>query len=106
MFRETADALGVAFVILAVSAAGATLRDRIAGRRQRGGDASEATPDVLDAQLRADEPLDADEQPFVVQWDANDRQDMLTLPAAPILDALQRSVPPRECAARTMEPLP
>ena len=72
MFREAAAALGVPFVILAVSAAEATLRDRIARRRQRGGDASEATLEVLDAQLRADEPLDADEQPFVVPWDTSD----------------------------------
>ena len=72
MFRETAAALGVPFVILAVSAPEATLRERIARRRQRGDDASEATLDVLDAQLRADEPLDAEEQPFVVQWEAKD----------------------------------
>src|SRR5580765_3540253 len=36
MFREAAAALGVPFVILEVSAAEATLRDRIARRRQRG----------------------------------------------------------------------
>jgi aminoglycoside phosphotransferase family enzyme/predicted kinase len=101
MFRETAAALDVPFVILAVSASEPTLRDRIAQRRQRGGDASEATIDVLDAQLRANEPLGADEQPFVVRWDAGGRQDMLTLPAAPILDALQRSARPVD--VRTME---
>ena len=97
MFREAAAALGVPFLILAVSAAEATLRDRITRRRQRGGgDASEATIEVLDAQLRGYEPLDADEQPFVVRWDTGGSQDTLTLPAAPILDALQRSAMPRD----------
>jgi aminoglycoside phosphotransferase family enzyme/predicted kinase len=69
MFHETAVELGVPFVILAVSAAEATLRERIGRRRQRGDDASEATIEVLDAQLRAYEPLDAEEQRFVVSWE-------------------------------------
>jgi len=98
MFREAAAVLGVPFMILAVSAPVATLRDRIARRRQQGGDASEATIDVLDAQLDAAEPLDADEQPFVVRWDGDGSQDTLTLPAAPILDALQRGAMPRKSA--------
>ena len=103
MFREAAEALGVAFVILAVSAAEATLRDRIARRRQRGGDASEATIEVLDAQLRAEEPPDADEQPLVVRWDAGD-SDMPKRPAAPIIEAWQHHARPLDCAARTIEP--
>ncbi len=68
IFRETAAALGLPFVIVAVSAPEATLRERIARRRQRGDDASEATIAVLEAQLRACEPLDAAELPFVVRW--------------------------------------
>jgi aminoglycoside phosphotransferase family enzyme/predicted kinase len=70
MFRDTAAALGVPFVILAVSVPDATLRERIARRQQRGDDASEATIEVLDAQRRSHEPLDAAEQPFVVRWEA------------------------------------
>ena len=65
---------------------------------------SEATLDVLDAQLRADKPLDADEQPFVVRWEAN-HPDLFTLPAAPILDALQHHARPLGGAVRTREPL-
>ena len=74
-----------------MSAPEATLRERIVRRRQRGDDASEATIEVLDAQRRAYEPLDVEEQRFVVPWEAGGSQDTLTLPAAPILDALQRS---------------
>jgi len=66
MFRETATTLAVPFVIVDVPASEGTLRERIARRRQRGADASEATLDVLDAQLRADEPLDVEERRFVV----------------------------------------
>jgi aminoglycoside phosphotransferase family enzyme/predicted kinase len=69
MFRETATALGVPFVILDLSAPEATLRERIARRRRRGDDASEATSDVLDAQLRDNEPLDVEEQRFVMKWE-------------------------------------
>jgi aminoglycoside phosphotransferase family enzyme/predicted kinase len=93
MFREAAAALGVPFVILAVSASEATLRERIARRRQRGGDASEATVDVLDAQLDDCEPPTPDEQPFVVRWNTDAG---LALPATPILDALQRRITPLE----------
>lgn len=69
MLRETAAALGVPFVIMTLSVPEATLRERIVERRQRGADASEATIEVLDAQLRAYEPLDSEEQRFVVSWE-------------------------------------
>ena len=105
MFREAAATLSVPFVILAVSASEPLLRDRIARRRQQGGDASEASIDVLDAQLRVRDPLDADEQPFVAQWDAESSPDVLELPT-PVVDALQRRATPPERAVRTMEPLP
>ena len=71
MFRETAAAHGLPFAILAVSAPEATLRERIARRRERGGDASEATIAVLEAQLRGYEPLDAEEQKFMMHWEAD-----------------------------------
>jgi predicted kinase len=99
MFRQTAAALGLPFVILAVSAAEATLRERIARRSQRGADASEATIDVLDAQFRACEPVDADELPFVVRQETDGSQDTRKLRASPIPEALQRGAMPREHAA-------
>ena len=71
LFREAAAGLGVAFVILDVSAPEATLRERIVERRRRGNDPSDATIDVLEYQLATQERLGADEQPFVVSW--NDR---------------------------------
>jgi aminoglycoside phosphotransferase family enzyme/predicted kinase len=71
MFRETAAAHGLPFAILAVSAAEAILRERIARRRERGGDASEATIAVLEAQLRGYEPLDAEERKLVVRCETD-----------------------------------
>jgi uncharacterized protein len=88
MFRETAAAHGLPFAILAVSAPEATLRERIARRRQRGGAASEATIAVLEAQLRGYEPLDAEEQKFVVQCETGGTsQEIGMLPA---LDGIEQ----------------
>ena len=72
MFRETAAARRLPFAILAMSAPEATLRERIARRRERGEDASEATIAVLEAQQRGYEPLDALELKFMVQCEARD----------------------------------
>jgi aminoglycoside phosphotransferase family enzyme/predicted kinase len=69
LFREAAAALRLPYVVVAVTAAEATLRDRIARRRQRGDDASEATIAVLEHQLLTQERLTAEEQPFVVMCD-------------------------------------
>ncbi|MEP7304370.1 MAG: AAA family ATPase [Acidobacteriota bacterium] len=93
LFRETAATLGLPFVILAVSAPDAMLRQRIASRGRPGGDASEATVEVLEAQRRSDEPLDRDEQPFVVHWDtAGGSQNPHKMPASPVLEALHDRV--------------
>ena len=73
--RELAAALGLRFVILDFDADVATLRERIVRRAARGGDASEADPAVLEAQLRTAEPLDADEQPLVVRCVASTQGD-------------------------------
>jgi aminoglycoside phosphotransferase family enzyme/predicted kinase len=89
MFRETAAAHGLPFSILAVSAPDATLRERIARRRERGEDASEATIAVLEAQLRAYEPLDAEEQKFMVQCDTGGTNQEVGM--LPILDGIKRS---------------
>jgi aminoglycoside phosphotransferase family enzyme/predicted kinase len=72
MLRETAAAVGVPFVIMTLSVPEATLRERIIRRRQRRADASEATIEVLDAQLRANEPLEPEERRFVVEWEDAD----------------------------------
>ncbi len=104
MFRAVAAALRIPFVILAVSATEATRLERIARRRERGDDASEATVEVLHAQVANCEPLTADEQPFVVQWKSDASSDGLALPAAPVLDALQRRAMPTRHKAETTEP--
>jgi aminoglycoside phosphotransferase family enzyme/predicted kinase len=69
LFRETAAALSVSFVILAVSAPEATLRERIIQRGLCGHDPSEATIEVLEHQLGTQERLSAEEQRSVVSWD-------------------------------------
>ena len=69
LFRATAAALGLPFVILDVSAPANTLRDRITERSLRGSDPSEATIEVLEHQLATQERLSADEKAFVVSWD-------------------------------------
>ena len=90
MFCEIAATLGVPFVILAVSAPEAVLRDRIASRGRHGGDASEATIEVLEAQLRSNEPLDREEQPFVVHWNTDSGSEYTRqMPASRVLEALQ-----------------
>ena len=60
-FRRLARETGAAFSILAPQATPAQLRDRIQARMVLGQDASEATLDVLEQQLRTVEPLDANE---------------------------------------------
>jgi predicted kinase len=60
--RRLASDLGVPFFILDCSAPAAILRQRVADRIGRGGDASEATLDVLERQLSTGEPLTPEER--------------------------------------------
>jgi hypothetical protein len=60
-FRALARDVGVAFSILAPQATPTQLRERVEARRTLGRDASEATLEVLEQQMRAIEPLEADE---------------------------------------------
>jgi aminoglycoside phosphotransferase family enzyme/predicted kinase len=60
-FRQLARQLGVPFVLLHFSADENTLRQRIRARQDSGHDPSEAGVEVLEAQLRSQEPLDSDE---------------------------------------------
>ncbi len=75
--RALAHALGVPFVILALSAPDETLRERVTRRSALGSDASEADEAVLDHQRRIIEPLGDDERGRSIACDgsvAPDRQ--------------------------------
>ncbi|MBL0122401.1 MAG: AAA family ATPase [Betaproteobacteria bacterium] len=61
-FHALAGELGAAFGILAPQATPALLRERIHARRDLGRDASEATIEVLEQQMRRVELLDAEER--------------------------------------------
>jgi aminoglycoside phosphotransferase family enzyme/predicted kinase len=61
-FRALAQDRGLAFEILAPQASADQLRQRIQARSVLGHDASEATLEVLERQIRTVEPLGADEQ--------------------------------------------
>ena len=63
-FHTQAQAHGVPFHILDFEVAIATLRDRIAKRGQVGRDASEAGLDILEHQIKTEEPITADEQRY------------------------------------------
>lgn len=65
-FAGVAAALGVPLRILDCSAPEAVLRERIRERAARGADPSEATEDVLDAQLASAEPLGPGEAALAV----------------------------------------
>lgn len=69
--RALAARLDARFVLLHVHAPEAVLRQRIAARHARGRDASEATSDVLDHQLRHQAPLADDESDDAVSIDTN-----------------------------------
>ncbi len=75
-FQALAEAMGVAWQIVALDAPADLLQARIAQRRQHGADASEAGPDVLESQLAHSEPFTAQESPHVLRlgsdWKAAD----------------------------------
>jgi aminoglycoside phosphotransferase family enzyme/predicted kinase len=68
-FRALAARAGVPFAIAHYRAGEAVLRSRIERRARQGEDASDASVDVLEHQLRSQEPLGADEEPFAVRFD-------------------------------------
>lgn len=65
-FRALATQTGSEFRILAPHASSEQLRQRIAMREEQGLDASEATLDVLEGQMRTVEPLQADEMALLL----------------------------------------
>jgi hypothetical protein len=87
-FRTLAEELQVQFAIAHAEASEATLRGRIARRAATELDASEATVEVLDHQLKTQEPLSADEQAQVLVFDT-ERGDERAL-AAQAADMLRR----------------
>ncbi|MBS1222972.1 MAG: aminoglycoside phosphotransferase [Proteobacteria bacterium] len=70
-FRELAARHGAPFILLDCAADPETLRARVAARRARGDDAAEADVEVLERQLRYDEPPAADENPLKTNGDSD-----------------------------------
>ncbi len=68
-FRALSVRLGTPFLILAFQAPETVLRERVAGREGAREDASEAGLDVLDAQLRTQEPLSKEEMAETITID-------------------------------------
>ncbi len=70
-FRDLAARHGVPFILLDCVADPETLRARVAARRARGDDAAEADVEVLERQLRHDEPPATDENPLKTDGDTD-----------------------------------
>lgn len=70
MFSDWAGAAAVPCAILCVTASPEVLRERVARRVRKGGDASEADMRVLEHQLQTEEPLDADEAAAALVYDS------------------------------------
>ena len=79
-FSALAAEKAVPFAILAFDAPLPVLEQRVAQRLAQGGDASEATLQVLAAQLARREPLTEDELALAVQIDTTQPVDVSTLP--------------------------
>lgn len=67
--RQVAEALQVPFVVVETGASRDELARRVAARRAAGGDLSDATLEVLEAQLRAREPLTPAERACAISID-------------------------------------
>ena len=78
-FLALAQQLQVPLRILAFAAPEALLRERVQRRLQQGGDASEATLEVLQSQLARREPLTAQEEALAVRIDTTQPVDWAEL---------------------------
>ena len=78
-FRRLAAEAQAGFAILSFTATQRVLRERVERRAARGGDASEATPRVLDHQLAAHQPPDAEELAFVLTVNTENEVDYAAL---------------------------
>lgn len=74
-FRRLADELRRPFTIIHCTADVNTLRQRVARRAAEGADPSEATPEVIERQLRNHEPPGPDEQAWTLAVDTTQRVD-------------------------------
>jgi hypothetical protein len=70
MFSEWAGEAAVPCTMLCVTAPSEVLRERVARRLRKGGDASEADLRVLEHQLETEEALDADESAAALLYDS------------------------------------
>jgi aminoglycoside phosphotransferase family enzyme/predicted kinase len=70
VFRKLAEKLGVAFTIVHCVATDQELEQRIQAREREGGDPSEATLGVLNAQRKNQQPLGSDEKPYAIRLDS------------------------------------
>lgn len=82
LFRKLAARLGVAWAIIDCEVPQATLRERLRARARAQGEISEADTEVLDLQMRTQEPLDADECARAVTVDAQRPLDTAAVIAA------------------------
>jgi predicted kinase len=75
IFRHLAARLGTPFIVLDLQAAVEILQKRVLQRQMKNQDASEAGIEVLETQLRAQEPLAQDELPYVLRIAADESLD-------------------------------
>lgn len=92
-FRALATRRGVPFILLDCCADPATLRARVAARRQRGDDATEADVEVLERQLRFDEPPTAAENPLRCADDRDMARIQTAIAAAVARSTTARCIP-------------
>lgn len=80
--RALATSLGIPFHILTIHCPDEIMRQRLSARAQAGGDPSEATLEVLDAQQKSAEPLGAEEKrlSFLLRCDAPTEGQIAELP--------------------------
>jgi len=71
-FQALARSMGLPFGVLHCHCAPALMRSRIEARQARADDASEATPEVLQSQLRGPVGPEPDEQPWVLPVDTTE----------------------------------
>lgn len=75
-FQQLAQTLGIPYVILDLQASEDTLRSRIMKRAEQAKDASEATLEVLQYQIKTDDAITASEARVTIQIDTEKKLDM------------------------------
>ncbi len=94
-YRALAHSLGVPFVILHFHAPKAQLIEWIEERQRAGMDASEATTEILEKQLRWEEPLEAQEADALIEIDSRDDKAADQL-IAKVRRVLEEQMPPSQ----------